>query len=72
MIKLIDRRYEIKSHFGKEILSKLKHMHNFKEEKERKLERIEIYIISSKIVKSSISGFVTDILKIECPVLRKN
>ena len=47
-------------------------MHNFKEEKERKLERIEIYIISSKIVKSSASGFVTDILKIEYPVLRKN
>ena len=47
-------------------------MHNFKEEKERNLERIEIYIISSKIVKSSVSGFVTDILKIEYPVLRKN
>ena len=36
-MKLIDGRYEIKSHFVKEILSILKHMSNFKEEKEHKL-----------------------------------
>ena len=60
------------SHFGKEILSELKHMLNFKRGKERKLEQIEIYIISSKIVKISESVFVTDTLKIEYPVSRKN
>ena len=47
-------------------------MLNFKRGKERKLEQIEIYIISSKIVKISESVFVTDTLKIEYPVSRKN
>ena len=79
--KFIDKDWNLETHvtqsdFGKEILSDLKHMRNFKEEVERKLEQIWIYIIRSKTDKSNKesreSGFVTGKLKSRVFNLEKN